>query len=84
MTKLSMRVVNRGVATMMIRHSRGQWIMLGNFRVILGFSFYCGITMGLMTVVVIVERMIIVCWSVTLCLGGFPANSEICCWFRIL
>ena len=37
MTKLSMWVVNRGVATLMIRHSRGQWIMLGNFRVILGF-----------------------------------------------
>ena len=41
---------------MMIRRNRGQWILLGNFRQILGFSFYRGRPVGLMTVVVVVER----------------------------
>lgn len=41
--------------------------MLGNFIAILGFSFSRGIIVGLMTVAMVVERMIIVRWSVTFC-----------------
>ena len=47
---------NRGVVTMMIRRSRGQWILLRNFRQILGFTFYRGRLVGWMTVVVVLER----------------------------
>ena len=47
---------NRGVVTMMIRRNRGQWILLRNFRQILGFTFYCGRSARWMTVVVAVER----------------------------
>ena len=40
--------------------------------------------MGWLTVIVVVEREIIVCWNVNLYLGGYLMISVSVYWFRIL
>ena len=61
-----------------------RWFQEGYLSQILGSTSFHGSLVGQLPVAVAVERKIIVCWNVNLCLSGFLMISVWVCWLRIL